>query len=311
MVVKSQKQISALTCALLLAFPSTNVVLAADAEGDILFQAVTADACDDRQADDDKHTAENRAIDSACLIAIKTSGLLQQRYPKLGVEALDLVSYRLIDEYLIDVKHKITLNDDKRVCVKVNASIEITPDDLNQLVKEYKNISHFSDEGIAEAAEKVQDTFKAVPNEPDEKQLVYITPMVFYDGTETNHYEKYLKELFNNNSYFFVTDDLKLADYIVTPRLVRAEVDEMDANNNKMRMMVELDTAAPNKTEFMPLSEQQNHFILFATDKNEQKIADTLLKKLLSRAAITTITKLEKAIQEQLETTRKKELNIL
>ena len=47
MVVKSQKQMSVLACALLLTFLSTNNVLAADAEGDILFQAVTADACDD------------------------------------------------------------------------------------------------------------------------------------------------------------------------------------------------------------------------------------------------------------------------
>lgn len=271
------------------------------ADEDVLFLPVSADACDDRQADDDKKTAENRAIDMASLNAIKTEGFLQKRYPKLSLEALDLVSYRIIDEYLIDVEHQVTHDDDQRVCIKLNATVEITTEELDLLAKEYKGINAFAESEMAEVAEQAQNSIQIEPQNINQQKLVYIAPMNFFDGTDTDHYTPYLTDLFSHSKYFFVTDDLKIADYVITPNLSSAEVSAIDAKNNRMQMVVELDTAAPTIQDFMPLSEQQNHFILFAADKDEQEVADKLIQKLLQRAAAATCSKLEKHLQKQIE----------
>lgn len=274
---------------------------AESADEDILFQQVTADACDDRQTDDDKKTAENRAVDMASLTAIKTAGFLQQRYPDLSMEALDFISYRIIDEYLIDVEHKITHDDDERVCIKLSATVEISPQELNDLAQEYRNIDTVAPEEIEEVVEQAQNSIKIEPQNINQQKLLYIAPMAFFDGSDTTHYASFLTDSFSHSKYFFVTDDLKIADYVITPRLTHAEVNALDKNNNKMYMTVELDTAAPTAHDFIPISEQQNHFILFSTDKDEQEVADTMLKKLLQRAAAATCSKLEKYIQKQLE----------
>ncbi len=300
MVVASKKYIF-LTALSLVAFGNLPQASAQSADEDILFHPVNADACDDRQLDDDKRTAENRAIDIASLTAIKTAGFLQQKYPDLGMEALDFISYRIIDEYLIDVEHEITHDDEKRICIKLSATVEIPPAELDMLANEYRNLNAFSDNEMAEVAEQAQNSIKIEPQNISQQKLLYIEPMAFFDGSDTTHYSSYLTDLFSHSKYFFVTDDLKIADYVITPRLTNAEVNILDKSNNKMQMTIELDTAAPTIHDFIPISEQQKHFILFAADKDEQKVADNMIKKLLQRAAAATCTKLEKYIQKQLE----------
>ncbi|MBR1756769.1 MAG: hypothetical protein IJ738_05665 [Alphaproteobacteria bacterium] len=250
----------------------------------IISQDITADACDDRQQNDDTKTSENRAVDKAGLTAIKTAGFIQKIYPDLSASALDLIAYRIIDEYMLGQTHKITLEDAGRVCIKLNAAVELTTEELAHLVEEYKN-NDTTDAQVTEVAEEIteQTTFK--PRSLDDKKLLYIRNISFWNGEETNHYKDLLTGLFSNSKYFYVTDDEKLADFTVTPRLKRAEVDEIDRQNHKMQMQIELETISRTQEDFSPLTEQQNHFILFAADKNEQEIADNLLRKLLIQAA--------------------------
>jgi hypothetical protein len=68
-----------------------------------------------------------------------------------------------------------------------------------------------------------------------------------------------------------------------------------------MKMILLLNLEAPNDKNFTALQEEQKHFILFAADKNEQQMADMLIKKLLSRAATSMVIKLDKKIEQQLE----------
>lgn len=298
--MKQQWKIAGLAAVLLCAAPSVAV-----AEYDSVAQVISGEACDARHGDDGAQTAENRALDKASMAAVKTSGVLQKYQPNLSAQALDLISYRVIDEHLQDVSHEVTLNDSGRICVKMRATMVLAPDDMAVLLKEYIDSDAPNDNmQLAEVAEKIENTMYLKPQTLQDKKLLYIYPLTFWNGTETNHYGEYLHELFADSEYFFVTDDAAMADYTVMPRLVKAEVDEIDSQNHKMQMLVEVDTEARNMPDFTPLSEQQNHFILFGADKDEQEIADTLVKKLLHRAVSTTTAKINKHIQNSLENSK-------
>lgn len=68
-----------------------------------------------------------------------------------------------------------------------------------------------------------------------------------------------------------------------------------------MKMIAELEIIARRDDNFLPLNERQNHFILFAASKNEQEVADTLIRKLLSRAATALMQKMDKYIENSIE----------
>lgn len=270
------------------------------AEEGLISEKVSADACDERRAGDDAKTAENRAVDKASLAAVKLSAVIQKRYPGLSTNALDLISYRIIDEYMVDTKHTVTLEDAGRVCVKLQAAVEMTADNLAQLIAEYRD-SDMAASQVVEVAEKVNEQAMFKPSDLTEKKLLFVRPMNFWNGEDTDHYRDLLTGLFSHSEYFYVTNDAGLADYVVTPRLLKAEVDEIDNSNHKMQMQVELDVVSRTMDDFTPLTARQTHFILFAADSDEQEIADNLLRKLLTRAAEEAGAKIDKFAAARLE----------
>ena len=270
------------------------------ADGTVINEAVTADACDERSPNDDKLTAENRAVDKAGLSAVKLSGIIQKHYPDLSANALDTVAYRIIDEYMSDSRHEVTLADGNRVCVNLHADVVMTGEQLAALVQEYRD-SDAPEEQIEEVVKQVNEETTFKPQKLADKRLLYIRKMVFWNGEETNHYQDLLTGLFSHSDYFYVTDDAKLADYEVVPRLLKAEVDEIDTEHHKMQMQLEFDVYSDTVDDFLPVSIKQMHFILFAADKDEQEIADTLLRKLLTKAAEETGAKIDKFEATQLE----------
>lgn len=267
---------------------------------EIIAQGISADACDDRMVDDDEQTAENRAVDKAGLSAVKLSGIIQRHNPDLSANAIDTIAYRIIDEYMVNAGHSVKFSDNSRVCVKLVANVEMTSADLDKLIEEYKD-SDAPAEQIAEVVKQVEEDTTFKPQSLGETKLLYIGKMIFWNGSETDHYTDFLTGLFSNSEYFYVTEDKKIADFVVTPRLIRSEVDEIDHNNHKMQMTVELETSMQNDKSFAPLNEQENHFILFAGDKDEQKIADELLRKLLAKAAKEMSRKIDKYSAAYLE----------
>lgn len=282
---------------------SAKANFATAADNEILTRFVEAEACDDRQPNDDKKTAENRAVDKASISAVKLSGLIQSRYPGLTASALDIISYRIIDEYMLNVKHEVTIDDDSHVCVKLKATVEIMPDELAGLVRDYKN-SEPQEFQAAEVAEKVNENTSFKANKLQDRKLLYIENMTMWNGEVTDHYQDFLTGLFSGSDYFYVTDapDARdYADYIVSPSLSQAVVDRIDNEHHKMKINIELAVTSSHDAEFSGIGVSQNHFILFAADKDEQEIADTLVRKLLTRAAGEAVQKLDKYISKTIE----------
>lgn len=269
-------------------------------DGSVINEAVTADACDERHRGDDTQTAENRAVDKAGLAAIKVSGIIQKFYPDLSASALDTIAYRIIDEYMFDSQHEVTLADGDRVCVNLRADVSLTHQQLEELVNEYRS-SEAPEEQIEAVAAQVNRDTSFKPQKLADKKLLHIRKMSFWNGEETSHYKDLLTGLFSHSEYFYVTDDEKLADYEVKPRLLKSEVDEIDAEHHKMQMRVELEVVSDTVDDFLPITVKQIHFILFAADKDEQEIADDLLRKLLTKAAEEASSKIDKFEAKSLE----------
>lgn len=305
-MVKSNSYTLWVICVVALCTGFANQARCSQTEVEYIAQSISADACDDRLVDDDEHTAENRAVDKAGLSAVKLSGIIQRSHPDLSASAIDIISYRIIDEYMVNVAHAIKYSDGNRVCVKLMADIEMTASDLEKLVKEYKDSDSPVEQmgeavKVAQVAEQVNKNTTVKPQSLDDKKLLYIRKMIFWNGVETNHYNDLLTGLFSGSDYFYVTDDESLADFVVTPRLVKSQVDEIDSKNHKMSMVVELEVYSPTNNSFAPINERQNHFILFASDKDEQKIADDMLRKLLTKSVKEASRKIDKYSAVNLE----------
>lgn len=273
---------------------------AAELTDEVIAQSISSDACDDRLVDDDEQTAENRAVDKASLSAVKLSGIIQRYKPDLSASATDTIAYRIIDEYLVNVAHAVKFSDSNRVCVKLMADVEMTTADLDRLVEEYQN-SDAPAEQIATVVQKVNENTMVKPGSLTEKKLLHVKKMVFWNGNETDHYKDLLTGLFSNSEYFYVTDDESIADFIVIPHLNEAVVDEIDRNNHKMQISVELEVISPNDKDFSIQSEKQKLPMLFKSDKDEQRIADDLVRKLLTKTAAEMSRKIDKYSADKLQ----------
>lgn len=125
--------------------------------------------------------------------------------------------------------------------------------------------------------------------------------MRFWNEVETNIYRQLLQEQLVGSDYFYVTDDISIADYVLEPYVEVVHVDKVDEKNHKMQVSLTLNVQNLHNSEFTPLTDQQNHFILFAADNDEQQVADTLICKLLTRSAISMAKKVDKQLSDILE----------
>lgn len=116
----------------------------------------------------------------------------------------------------------------------------------------------------------------------DKRGLVYIAPAEFFDKTTSDVHAKTLKDMFENDDGYFVTDKKDLADYIIKAKVLRAKVDAINSSTKRLQMVISVEVEFPD--EKASAVEHQNRFVLFNSSENEQEVAFKLLKKLLSSA---------------------------
>lgn len=268
-------------------------------KAEIIEQNVEANACEDVTNIENKTSFEYKAVDKASLAAVKTSGFIQKHTENMNIASLDVISYQIIDEYLKDIKHEITHDEKNRICIKLTGKISMEKEKLSEIANRYKIPE--TPANIVEIAEEVNSEIALKPQTLDEKKLVFIENMHFWDGSDANYYTEFIKELMSSSEYFYITDNSEIADYRLIPSLKKAVVDKIDNKNYKMQMNIEVSTIATNLSDFAPITETQNHFILFSSDKDEQETADTLIRKLLKRAIANTSKKINTFEQNNLE----------
>ena len=123
------------------------------------------------------------------------------------------------------------------------------------------------------------------------KGLIYITPTEFFNKTTSAKYAEILREMFVKSDYFYVTDKIELADYVIGSKVLRAKVDPINKDTNRMQMVIAVESRNTDSGETE--TEHQNRFVLFSSSENEQKVAAKLMKQLFEKAADKIITELE------------------
>lgn len=112
--------------------------------------------------------------------------------------------------------------------------------------------------------------------------LVYIEKTKFYNDTETANFFKDIKQVLDQRGGIAVIRDSSQADYIIRPKVLRAKVDPINRQTNRLQMVIAVELV--NTEKGSTITEHQNRFILFESTENEQTTAAALMKKLLRKA---------------------------
>ena len=112
---------------------------------------------------------------------------------------------------------------------------------------------------------------------------VFIERTKFFNDTSTNAFFMDISQIIEENPYLCVSMSSQEADYIVKTNVLRAKVDPINKQTNRMQMVISLElTDVENATSIV---EHQNRFLLFESTEDEQKVAADLLKKLLIKGS--------------------------
>lgn len=282
--------------------------------------AIYAEACEPLKKDEPKSSVRMRATDKASFNAVANMSELDLFKKKLDRHDLNVLIYGIVDNYVEDMAVRTTSRDGNDICLEVTGYVK--KDNINKAFKEMKTAPKEEEEedarglndddmiedqkegvksqpvisaqssAITENVEEKIIEAEAPANVPEKKiQLLYLAPVEFFNNTQSESHTKILKEIFANNENFYLTDKEELADYVIKSRVLRAKVDPINKNTNRLQMV--LAVGVQFKDTNTTSIEHQNRFILFSSDEDEQKVAADLMKKLFGKAAEPILNKVE------------------
>ena len=266
---------------------------------------VYGNACEKISKNEPKSSVRVRVTDMASYAAAENMPELAQYRKQLNDHDLSILIYNLIDNYLDDINVKAIVEDGRELCVEVRGSIK--PENLQSAwEKTQDEIKHRAE--IAAMEEKAhpnpQELYPEV-DAPNPKMLIqpngisdtppaklYFEPTRFYNNTRSNNFAKVLKQIFAEMPNIEIVETPQEADYTIYSDVLRAKVDPINDNNNRLQMVVALELR--NAENHIMITEHQNRFVLFTAQDNEQDVAFRLLKKLFKNAAKLLYKKIER-----------------
>lgn len=254
--------------------------------------SIYGNACEKVIEGESKASTRVRAADKAVFLGVKKLPELARVKSILNEHDVNVLVYRLVDEYIEDLSSSTVSSDAGKVCVEINGYLppEAIEKVQTEFIKAEKPLKEAAPEVVAEVASEVKREVDIKPVNPESLALVYISPLEYYNGAKSNKYSKMLQEQFAGNQYFYLTEDAEIADYVITPKVLKAKVDNLDAAHKRLQMVVSLEiTGLKNET----VNEYQNRFVLFGAEENEQQTAARLLNKLIETAGANVLRKIE------------------
>lgn len=261
---------------------------------------IYGNACEKIIEGESKSSTRVRAADKAVFLGVKKLQALDYDKSILNEHDINVFVYRLVDEYVEDLSVSTIKDEGGKVCVEVTG--RLNPQRIYEVRQEFVAddipLKEAPPETVAKMAEEAKQEVSLKPDNPESLALVYIGSLEFYNGTKSSKYSEDLKHQFTDNLYFYLTNDAEIADYIVTPKILKAKVDKLDAGNKRLQMVVSLEISGLDKNL---VSEYQNRFVLFGAEEDEQKIASRLMAKLIKQAGEGALRKIEHNEQVRLE----------
>lgn len=283
-------------------------------------------ACEKIKPQEAKSSVRLRATDKASFEAVKNLSELSEYKSKTNEHDFNVLVYDIVDNYVEDLAVRTTKQNDTEICVEVTGYVKKTdlaaaaaqngaPRADETTVHELNNDELFQEEDtqpednpqqkLSQTAETssqqtpseqqtaIQEHTAAEP--PSPKKLLYIAPVAFYNNTVSESHKQILTEIFDKNEAFYITDNKDAADYIISAKVMRAKVDPINSNTNRLQMV--LSVGVEFTEGGASTVEHQNRFILFSSEDNEQEVAAKLMRKLLNKAGEQILNKVEADIR--------------
>lgn len=280
--------------------------------------SVYASICERIINGESKSSARVRASDKASFKAVEEIPELSGYRDALDTHHFNLKVYRLVDNYLEDIKISTVSQDNGQVCVEVTAylpspAIEevFNEQPLNEeqpLDTDENMILELEEEDIPDAvsisippkpaitinkeiayddvqsSSVIKTSAAATAAEPakkddDEETRVFIDRTDFYNGESTAGFFAPLEEVLVGKPGIKAVAAMNNPDYILKTRVLKARVDNVNSETSRLQIVVALDLTDTATSE--TITEHQNRFILFNSSEDAQKTAADLTRKLL------------------------------
>ena len=148
----------------------------------------------------------------------------------------------MLDDFVEDLSSKVVKSTDDKVCVEVTGFIN--PQKIDMVRAEImadRSGEEIDDDIVAQIIENTEDNFRFKPQNLESLALVYLKDVEYYNGTKSPKYAQFLKDKMKDNPYYYLTEDEELADYVITPKVLKAKIDALDEKHKRLQMVVSLE----------------------------------------------------------------------
>lgn len=265
--------------------------------------STNGDACEAIKNDESKASARVRAIDKASFTGVENLPQLQKYKNNLNSHDFNVMIYGIVDEFLENTTAKTISEDEKNICVSVSGQIK--EHNLNSSIE--KSLSERGNEAPTDMVfenietsedQQKQEEFSKIPD-VEERGLVYIAPTTFYNGATSDNHSKLLKHLMGNSNFFYITDNMEIADFVVYTNVEKAKVEVLDENSSKLQMVIVFRLISSDGN--VVAEERQSRTIVFDKSQTEQQNAQKLLKSMYAKASKRFLNEIEKIEQQKMQ----------
>lgn len=123
------------------------------------------------------------------------------------------------------------------------------------------------------------------------KASVYISDTKLFNNTTSKAYHSFLSDLFTESDFITTTSSKELADYIISPHILRIKLDSVNDTTSRMQIVTLLEAEDLENNNI--IKEHQNRFILISSEIDEQQAAQELTEKLFEKASKQIVNKIE------------------
>lgn len=278
--------------------------------------AVFGTGCEDVKDGEQNASTRLKATDKASFNAVSTLPDIIDIKDSFDDHDFNIMIYNIVDDYIEDMTVKTTRQDNTQICVEVSGYV--TPENIGKAID---NTIQTSPDEIASAAQYAVSEPKAAPAPETEIAAVeqdnisqntnrttelfqlpvpqtqnadtshiivistiYVKPTEFYNHTQSGSHSMVLKNILSQSDRIKIVEDDTEANFIITPKVLKAKIEPLNKETSRMQMVVALETFDRNKNTTE--TEHLNKFVLFNNENDdEQSVAKTLLAQLFEQGS--------------------------
>ena len=243
-------------------------------------------------------------------ICIEVSGYVSQSHVEQGID--ESFNRQTQETELVDETAENAADLSAAVTEELNKATDRFEQQQEKMLKEKEIVYEDKPEEKAiitpplpvALEQKIEPQTEVKPEQPQplaeekairQEGLIFVAPTEFFNQTSSDYYSAIIKNWFADKKGFLITSDSKLADFILRPKILRAKVETVNEESNRLQMVtaLELVYAASGKS----YTEHQNRFVVYGNDEGEQDVAYRLMKQLLEKSCEELITGMEKYVE--------------